>query len=55
MIPANFLLKPRQIKRVKAPLIEWSAFGEPIYACFAAGMFFSMLGMWVPVFYVSVP
>ena len=55
MIPANFLLKPRRIKRNKAPLIEWSAFGEPIYACFSAGMFFCMVGMWIPVFYVSVP
>ena len=53
MIPANFLLKPRRIKRNKAPLIEWSAFGEPIYACFSAGMFFCMVGMWIPVFYVS--
>jgi MFS family permease len=54
LVPANFLLKPRSIKRVKAPLIELSAFGEPIYACFSAGMFFSMLGMFVPVFYVSL-
>jgi MFS family permease len=55
MIPANFLLKPRRIKRHKTPLIEWSAFGEPIYACFSAGMFFCMVGMWIPVFYVSLP
>jgi MFS family permease len=53
MIPANFLLKPRGIKRTKAPLIDWSAFGEPIYACFATGMLFCMVGMWIPVFYVS--
>jgi MFS family permease len=55
MIPANFLLKPRRIKRNKAPLIEWSAFGEPVYACFSVGMFFGMVGMWIPVFYVSLP
>ena len=55
MVPANFLLKPRRIKRNKAPLIEWSAFGEPIYACFSVGMFFCMVGMWSPVFYVSLP
>jgi MFS family permease len=55
MIPANFLLKPRRIKRTKAPLIDWTAFGEPIYTCFAAGMLFCMVGMWIPVFYVSVP
>ncbi|KAN0122157.1 MFS monocarboxylate transporter [Hyaloscypha variabilis] len=53
MIPANLLLKPRRIKRNKAPLIEWSAFGEPIYACFSAGMFFCMVGMWIPVFYLG--
>jgi MFS family permease len=55
VIPANFLLKPRRIKRNKAPLIEWSAFGEPVYACFSVGMFFGMVGMWIPVFYVSLP
>jgi MFS family permease len=54
LVPANFLLKPRRIKRVKAPMIEWGAFREPTYACFAAGMFFSMVGMWIPVFYVSL-
>jgi MFS family permease len=54
MIPANFLLKPRRIKRNRAPLIEWNAFKEPIYACFSAGMFFCMVGMWIPVFYVSL-
>ncbi|PMD18012.1 MFS general substrate transporter [Hyaloscypha hepaticicola] len=53
MIPANFLLKPRRIKRTKAPLIDWSAFGEPIYACFATGMLFCMVGMWIPVFYLG--
>jgi MFS family permease len=53
MIPANFLLKPRRIKRSKGPIVEWAAFTEPPYAFFACGMFLSMVGMWVPVFYVS--
>jgi hypothetical protein len=52
MVPANFLMKPRRILRVKATLIDWSAFKEPAYASFLVGMFCTMLGMWVPVFYV---
>ncbi len=52
MVPANLILRPRKLERKHARLIEWSAFGESIYCCFSAGMFFSMLGMWVPVFYV---
>ena len=55
MVPANFLLKPRRILRVKASLVDWSAFKEPVYATFLVGMFFTMLGMWVPVFYVCPP
>jgi MFS family permease len=53
MIPANLLLKPRRIKRSTGPIVEWAAFKEPPYAFFAGGMFFCMVGMWVPVFYVS--
>jgi MFS family permease len=53
LVPANFLLKPRAIRRNVGPLFEWSAFREPVYAFFALGMFFSFLGQWVPVFYVS--
>jgi MFS family permease len=53
MIPANFLLRPRRIKRSTGPIVEWAAFKEPAYAFFAGGMFFCMVGMWVPVFYVS--
>lgn len=54
LIPANFLLRPRAIERRPAALFEWSAFGEPAYGLFAAGMFLSFVGQWVPVFYVSV-
>jgi MFS family permease len=53
LIPANFLLKPRAIKRIEAALFDWKAFTEPVYTFFALGMFFSFLGQWVPVFYVS--
>ena len=53
MIPANLLLKPRAIKRSTGPMVEWAAFKEPPYAFFSAGMFLCMVGMWVPVFYVS--
>jgi MFS family permease len=55
MIPANFLLKPRRIKRGPAPLVEWAAFKEPAYSFFSVGMFLCMLGQWVPVFYVGAP
>lgn len=54
MIPANFLLKPRRIKRSTGPIIEWNAFKEPPYAFFALGMFLCMIGIWVPIFYVSL-
>lgn len=53
MIPANFVLKPRAIKRSTGPVVEWAAFKEPPYAFFAAGMIFCMMAMWVPIFYVS--
>jgi MFS family permease len=55
MVLANFILKPRPIERPgeRAPVIKWGAFREKTYALFSAGMFFSMLGMLVPVFYVS--
>lgn len=53
LIPANFLLKPRHIKRSVGPLVEWVAFTEPAYRNFCFGMFFSMIAAWIPVFYVS--
>lgn len=55
LVPANFLLKPRAIKRTPAALFDWMAFSEPVYTFFALGMFTSFLGQWVPVFYVSIP
>ena len=54
MVPANFFLKPRRIKRSKGPIVEWTAFKEAPYAFFALGMFLCMVGMWIPVFYVSL-
>jgi len=53
MIPANFIIKPRGIKKSTGPIVEWAAFKEPTYALFAAGEFFAFQGMWVPIFYVS--
>lgn len=53
-LPANFLLKPRKIEVKKGPIVEWKAFIEPAYGSFAAGMFFTMVGMWVPIFYVCL-
>lgn len=53
LVPANFLLRPRRIKRTPGPLVEWKAFLEMPYALFCSGMFCSMIGMWIPVFYVS--
>ena len=53
LLPANFMLKPRHIKRKPGPLVEWKAFVEPAYGMFSLGMFMSMVGMWIPVFYVG--
>jgi hypothetical protein len=54
MIPANLILRPRNLKKEEAPIVELQAFTELTYCLFAAGMFFTFLGMWVPVFYVSL-
>ncbi len=54
-VPANFLLKPMKLRRVKGPIIEWGAFKEIEYSFLATAMFLTFLGMWVPVFYVSLP
>ncbi|KAF8866460.1 MFS general substrate transporter [Acephala macrosclerotiorum] len=53
MVPANLILKPRVLKSQDAPLVEWKAFTELTYCLFALGMFFTFLGMWVPVFYLG--
>lgn len=53
VVPANLILRPRVLKSQDAPLVELRAFTELTYCLFALGMFFTFLGMWVPVFYVS--
>ncbi|KAE8452210.1 hypothetical protein EG329_001677 [Mollisiaceae sp. DMI_Dod_QoI] len=53
IVPANLILRPRSLERKKAPLVEWNAFTELTYCLFALGMFFSFLGMWVPVFFLG--
>lgn len=55
LVPANFLLKPRKIEVKRGPVVDWKAFLEPPYGTFTAGMFCTMVGMWIPVFYVSSP
>jgi len=52
LLPANFLLRPRKIEVKRGPAVEWNAFLEPAYGTFTAGMFCTMVGMWIPVFYV---
>jgi hypothetical protein len=53
-VAANILLKERLIERKPGPLVDWRAFLEPAYGTFTAGMFCSNVGMWIPVFYVSL-
>lgn len=53
-IPANYVLKPMKLRRAKGPIIEWGAFKELEYSLFCTAMFLTFMGMWVPVFYVSV-
>jgi MFS family permease len=53
LIPANFIIRPRRMKRSKGPIVEWSAFQDKQYSLFTVGMFFVMTGMWFPVYFVS--
>lgn len=45
--------RPRKFKKDKRPLIEPSAFKEPVYLLYAIGIFFTLWGLYIAYFYVS--
>ena len=53
LLPGLFFLKQRLPPRATGPIVEWKAFREVPYLCFASGMFFVILGLYVGFFYVS--
>lgn len=46
------LARPRISVRPPGPLVEWSAFLELPYSLFAAGIFFTLWGVYIAYFYV---
>jgi MFS family permease len=48
---ARVRLPPRKA----GPLVEWSAFKEPVYTLFCIGMFFNLWAVYFAYFYVSNP
>jgi hypothetical protein len=46
--------RPRKFKKDKRPLIEPAAFKEPVYLFFAIGIFFTLWGIYIAYFYVSL-
>ncbi|KAK1458664.1 major facilitator superfamily transporter, partial [Colletotrichum cuscutae] len=48
------LMRPRLAPRKKGPLIEWGAFKERSYTCFAIGSFFVFLSLYFSLFYMNV-
>ncbi|EEA19682.1 hypothetical protein TMatcc_009825 [Talaromyces marneffei ATCC 18224] len=53
LLPGLFFLRQRLPPRATGPIVEWEAFREVPYLCFAFGMFFVILGLYVGFFYVS--
>jgi hypothetical protein len=49
------LARPMKVKKDKRPLIELAAFKEPVYLSFAIGIFFTLWGLYIAYFYVSIP
>ncbi|KAJ3938162.1 uncharacterized protein N0V96_011850 [Colletotrichum fioriniae] len=47
------LMRPRLAPRKKGPLIEWAAFRERSYTCFAIGSFFAFLSLYFSLFYMG--
>ncbi|KAI4598857.1 hypothetical protein KJ359_002750 [Pestalotiopsis sp. 9143b] len=45
--------RPRKFKKDKRPLIEPSAFKEPVYLLYAIGIFFTLWGLYIAYFYTS--
>ncbi|OIW28261.1 putative monocarboxylate permease [Coniochaeta ligniaria NRRL 30616] len=52
-IVINILLRPRLPPRKSGPLVEWSAFREPTYALFTAGMFLIFWALYFCFFYIN--
>lgn len=48
------LARPRTAATTKRPFVEWGAFREPPYALFATGIFFTLWGVYIAYFYVSL-
>lgn len=53
LIVCNILARQRVPPRRSGPIIEWSAFKEPSYTLFAAGMFFNFWGVYFAFFYIG--
>lgn len=53
LLPGLFFLRQRLPPRSTGPIVEWQAFREVTYTCFAAGMFWVLLGLYVGFFYLS--
>lgn len=49
----NLVVRQRVPPRRSGPIVEWSAFKEPSYTLFAAGMFFNFWGVYFAFFYVG--
>ncbi|EED14080.1 MFS monocarboxylate transporter, putative [Talaromyces stipitatus ATCC 10500] len=53
LLPSLVFLRQRLPPRATGPIVEWKAFLEVPYTCFALGMFFILLGLYVGFFYIS--
>ncbi|CRG92448.1 Riboflavin transporter MCH5 [Talaromyces islandicus] len=51
--PAMIFLRTRIPPRKSGPLIEWSAFRDPVYTLFCVGMFLSFWGPYFAFYYVG--
>ena len=49
------LARPRLQRRLKGPLVEFSAFLDPVYSLFAIGIFLAVWGLYFAYYYVSRP
>ncbi|KAI2624508.1 MFS monocarboxylate transporter-like protein [Xylaria nigripes] len=45
--------RPRKFKKEKQPMVDLSAFKEPVYLFFAIGLFFTLWGIYIAYFYTS--
>ena len=52
-VAIGLLARPTRTNRVRGPLVEWTAFREPVYLLFNVGIFLVCLGVYIAYFYVS--